>query len=53
MRVTSGEAGELGVVPEVADEGVLMIVVHVSNDALLRCFICTLRFFVIHDRYEE
>ena len=39
MRVASGKAGEMGVVPEVADKGVLMIVIHVSDDALFRRFI--------------
>ena len=48
MRVTSGEAGAPGVVPKVADKGVLVIVVHVGDDALLRCFIRTLRAFLCH-----
>lgn len=49
MRVASGKAGEMGVVPKVADEGVLMVVVHVSDDALLCCFIRAFRDFVRHD----
>ena len=48
MGITSGEAGELGVVLEVADKGVLVIVVHVGDDALLRCSICALGGFVRH-----
>lgn len=53
MRVASGKAGETGVIPEVADKGVLMIVIHVGDDALFRCFICAFGSFVPHDGLLE
>ena len=37
VGIASREAGELGVVFKVANEGVLVLVVHVGDDALLRC----------------
>lgn len=46
MGIASREAGELGVVFKVANEGVLVVVVHVGDDALLRCGIgCSGGFF--------
>ena len=49
MRVASGKIGEMGVVAEVADKGVLMIVIHVRDDALFRCFIRAFGDSVPHD----
>ena len=50
-RVPSGKAGELGVVPKVADQGVLMILVHVGDDPLLRCFVRALGCLLCHVRF--
>ena len=48
MGIASGKAGELGVVLKVADKGVLVVVVHVGDDALLRCCIGGLGGLVRH-----
>ena len=48
VGITSGKAGELGVVLQVADKGVLVVVVHVGDDALLRCFVLALGEVVRH-----
>lgn len=48
MGTASGKAGEMGVVLEVADQGVLVVVVHVGDDALLRCFVRAAGGFVRH-----
>ena len=48
VSIPSGEAGEVGVVLEVADQRVLVIIVHVGDDALLRCFVCALGGSVRH-----
>ena len=48
LGITGGEAGELSVVLQVAYQGVLVIIVHMGDDALLRCFICVLGGFVPH-----
>ena len=47
MGIASGETGEMGVVSEIADQGVLMVVVHVRDDSVLCCFICALGGFVL------
>ena len=48
MGIASGETGEMGVVSEVADQGVLVVVVHVRDDSVLCCFIWALGGFVRH-----
>lgn len=48
IGIASREAGELDVVFEVANEGVLVVVIHVGDDALLRCGIGCLGGFFRH-----
>ena len=52
MGITGGEAGEIGVVLEVADEGVLVVVVHVGDDALLRYCIGVFGAILRHRAYR-
>lgn len=48
MGAASGKAGEPGVVLEVADQGVLVVVVHVGDDAPFRCVVCASGALVRH-----
>lgn len=48
VGITSGKAGELGVVLEVVDKRILVILVHVGDYALLRCGIGCFGAFVRH-----
>lgn len=52
MGITGGKAGEVGVVLKVADEGVLVVIVHVGDDALLRCCIGRLGVLLRHRAYR-
>ena len=52
MGITGREAGEIDVVLKVADEGVLVVFVHVGDDALLRCCIGVFGVLLRHRAYR-